>query len=266
MGVGGGAILYLGLPYILEALQLHGEEATLAADFLRPMLVLLTFQVVESAGVACLVGAGDTVTGMLVLGGVAVVNVPLTWLFFHGAGPIPALGFAGIGLGTAVAHTLGGLAVLAVLIRGRAGLRLRPRLIWPNAELIWRLLRVSVPAGLDNLSLTLGHLWFLGIVNRAPGGRGPGRPRHRHPLGGAEFSDGTGVRHGGDGPGRPEPGGGPARPGGSERLDGLRAWGDVDGVHGGGVFRICGADVRPVLSQGGTGADHRWPAFRCCVW
>ncbi len=169
MGVGGGAALVVGLPYILEALQLHGEEATLAADFLRPMLVLLTFQVVEAAGVACLVGAGDTVTGMWVLGGVAVVNVPLTWLFFHGLGPIPALGFAGIGLGTAVARTLGGLAVLAVLAHGRAGLRLHFRLLRPNPELIYRLLRVSVPAGMDSLSLTLGHLWFLGIVNHALG-------------------------------------------------------------------------------------------------
>ena len=32
---------------------------------------------------------------MVVLGGVAVVNMPLTWLFFNGWGPIPALGFAG---------------------------------------------------------------------------------------------------------------------------------------------------------------------------
>ncbi len=169
LGVGGGAAGCLGLPYILEALQLHGEEAALAADFLRPMFVLLAFQAVEAAGIACLVGAGDTVTGMLVLGGVAVINVPLTWLFFHGVGPVPALGFAGIGLGTAVARTLGGLAVLAVLARGRAGLRLHAPLLWPNADLIKRILRISVPAGMDSLSLVLGQLWFLGIVNHALG-------------------------------------------------------------------------------------------------
>jgi putative MATE family efflux protein len=167
MGVCGGAAGYFGLPYILEALQLHGETAEFAAAFLRPLFVLLTFQVVESVGVAALVGAGDTVTGMLVLGGVALVNMPLTWLFFTGLGPIPALGFAGIGLGTAVAHTLGGLAVLGVLLRGRAGLRLHWRLLWPNGDLIRRLLWISVPAGLDSLSLAVGQLWFLSIVNGA---------------------------------------------------------------------------------------------------
>ncbi len=167
MGVCGGVAGYFGLPYILEALQLHGETAEFAAAFLRPLFVLLTFQVVESVGVAALVGAGDTVTGMLVLGGVALINMPLTWLFFTGWGPIPALGFAGIGLGTAVAHALGGLAVLGVLLRGRAGLRLHWRLLWPNGALIRRLLWVSVPAGLDSLSLAVGQLWFLSIVNGA---------------------------------------------------------------------------------------------------
>ena len=170
LGVCGGAAGYIGLPSILSALQLRQEEARLAAAFLGPMFGLLAFQIVELVGLACLVGAGDTRTGMLVLGGVALVNMPLTLLFFHGAGPVPALGFAGIGLGTAVAHTLGGTAVLIVLARGRAGLRLHTHLLRPDGELIWRLLRVSVPAGMDSLSLTLGHLWFLGIVNHALGG------------------------------------------------------------------------------------------------
>jgi Na+-driven multidrug efflux pump len=93
--------------------------------------------------------------------------MPLTWLFFTGWGPIPALGFAGIGLGTAVAHALGGLAVLGVLLRGRAGLRLHRSLLWPNSDLIRRLLWVSVPAGMDSLSLAIGQLWFLSIVNGA---------------------------------------------------------------------------------------------------
>ena len=52
LGVCGGAAGYFGLPYILEALQLHGETAEFAAAFLRPLFVLLTFQVVESVGVA----------------------------------------------------------------------------------------------------------------------------------------------------------------------------------------------------------------------
>ena len=99
--------------------------ADFAEVYLQPLFALLVFQVIEAAGIACLVGAGDTVTGLWVRAGVAVFNVPLAWGFFHGFGPVPALGFVGIALGTAVSNVLGATAVLAVLLRGRAGLQLR---------------------------------------------------------------------------------------------------------------------------------------------
>jgi putative MATE family efflux protein len=121
---------------------------------------------VEYAGIACLVGAGDTRTGLWVTMGVAVINVPLAWSFCLGWGPFPALGFVGISVGTAISHTLGGLAVLLVLARGRCGLFLRPRLFWPEPALLRRILRVSIPAGMDSLSMVVGQLWFLSIINR----------------------------------------------------------------------------------------------------
>src|SRR5205823_4077706 len=37
--------------------------------------------------------------------------------------------------------------------------------LWPDASLLYRLLRVSVPAGIDSLTMMTGHLWFLSIVN-----------------------------------------------------------------------------------------------------
>lgn len=154
-----------GLNGLVGLLQLQGPAATFAAEYLRPLILLLVFQVIESAGIACLIGAGDTRTGFWVLGGVAVVNLPLAWGFFLGLGPLPELGFTGIAVGTAVSHTLGGLVVLAVLAVGRAGLSLHWRLLRPDWPLIWRLLRVSLPAGVDSLALIMGHLWFFGIVN-----------------------------------------------------------------------------------------------------
>jgi Na+-driven multidrug efflux pump len=36
----------------------------------------------------------------------------------------------------------------------------------PDFTLLRRLLRVSVPAGIDSLSVALGQLWFLGLINR----------------------------------------------------------------------------------------------------
>jgi putative MATE family efflux protein len=153
------------LPQIVAVLQLKGHAAGLAADYLRPLFALLVCQTVEAAGVACLVGAGDTRTGLAVLGGVAILNLPLAWLFFWGLGPLPGMGFTGIAVGTAVTHALGAAAILIVLARGRAGLRLVPRLLRPDRALLARLLRVSLPAGTDSLSVAVGQLIFVGVVN-----------------------------------------------------------------------------------------------------
>jgi putative MATE family efflux protein len=165
LGAAGGALGLALLPGLLDWMQMRGDAGEYARQFMQPLLALLVFQVIEAAGVACLNGAGDTRTGLAVIGGVAVLNVPLTMLFFFGAGPLPALGFRGIALGTALAHTAGGLGVLALLARGHSGLRLYPGLLRPDWHLLYRLLRVSVPAGADSLSRVAGQLWFLRIVN-----------------------------------------------------------------------------------------------------
>src|SRR5207247_7587397 len=117
---------------IVSLLRLEGDAAGFAAAYLFPMFLLLTFQIIEAAGIACLVGAGDTRTGLYVMTGVAVVNLPLAWGRCLGVGPLPKLGFVGIALGTAVSHLLGGLAVLVALARGRFGLKLHPAMLWPD--------------------------------------------------------------------------------------------------------------------------------------
>ena len=155
-----GTVLGLaGVEDMVRWLNLTGDAAEFCVLYLRPIFALLIFEVLEQAGIACLIGAGDTRIGLYVRGGVAVVNVPLAWVLFH------FVGFQGIALGTAISHTLGAIAVLIVLSRGRAGLRLHWSQMWPDWRLQWRLLRISLPAGADSMSVGFGHLWFLTLVN-----------------------------------------------------------------------------------------------------
>jgi putative MATE family efflux protein len=162
-GVFGLFLTFLGLTtikHVIEFLQIQGKTAEFAIGYLRPLLLLYPFLMIEVAGIACLVGAGDTRTGLFVLGSVALLNWPLAW------GLMPALGFVGIAWGTGLSHTVGACAVIVALAKGRAGLAWQVNSMKPDWGLIWRLLRVSVPAAADSLSLAAGQLWFLSIVNR----------------------------------------------------------------------------------------------------
>ena len=75
-------------------------------------------------------------------------------------------GSPGIATGTAVGEGLGGLVVLAVLARGRAGLRLDWRGLRPDRPEIRRIARVSLPAAGENLTNFVCQLWFLSLINR----------------------------------------------------------------------------------------------------
>jgi putative MATE family efflux protein len=165
LGLCGSLVALFNLSAFIALLGLEGSAARLAVAFLQPILLALPLQMMESAGIACLAGAGDTRPGLWVLACVAVINIPLAWLFYHGFGSLPAFGFPGIAMGTAISHSVGGLLVVAVLARGRAGLHLHWRQLVPNGGLLRRLLRISIPAGADSLSVSVGQLWFVRIVN-----------------------------------------------------------------------------------------------------
>jgi putative MATE family efflux protein len=165
-GLSAGVPAWWWADSLVALLGLEGEVAVLGAAYLRPLFLALPLQMIEVVGIACLVGAGDTVTGMWVLSLVALLNVPLAWALCQGWGPLPALGFVGISTGTALAHGLGCLLVVLVLTRGRAGLRLDLVQFRPDWPMMRRVLRISIPAGIDSLSVAIGQLWFLSIVNR----------------------------------------------------------------------------------------------------
>jgi putative MATE family efflux protein len=174
VGIAGSIAGLALLPKFVQLVGLEGESAQYATDYLRPMFALLMFRVIEVGGVASLVGAGDTRTGLWVQGGVAVANVPIAWTLCRGVPAVPALGFAGwdglgfvgVSLGTSICYLLAGIAVLVVMVRGRAGLQLHLADVRPDGALLARLLRVSIPAAVDSLSIVGGQFWFLHIVNQ----------------------------------------------------------------------------------------------------
>ncbi len=147
-------------------LQLHGASAEFATRYLYFLISMLPLIMLESVGIGCLRGAGDMVTGLLTMMVVNAVNIAVSWSLLLGLGPLPAIGWDALPIGTACGHAVGGLILLTVLGRGRAGLRIQRDMLRPDRPLMRRILRIGVPGGIDAISITLCQLAYLSMVDR----------------------------------------------------------------------------------------------------
>lgn len=163
-------LMLIGFPIaapLVGLMGLDGASAEAATRYLLIELCVLPAIMIERVGIACLRGAGDTVSGLLTMMVVNVVNIGVSVALVTGAGGwFEPLGWDGVALGTAAGHLTGAAILLSMLAGGRAGYRLRPSLMWPNRSIIRRLLRVGIPGGLEALLLVICNLAYLRIVLR----------------------------------------------------------------------------------------------------
>ncbi|MFA6112262.1 MAG: MATE family efflux transporter, partial [Candidatus Latescibacterota bacterium] len=150
-----------------SALRLMGAEAEALAQgvpYLRAVSSVYVLIAVMFIGNACLRGAGDTRTPMLVMGAVNLVNLTLSWSLINGVAGLPRLGVMGAAAGEVGARVVGAALVLWILVRGRAGMTLHLSLLRPDPALIRRILRIGLPAGVEQLVFRLGMLLFVRVV------------------------------------------------------------------------------------------------------
>ena len=155
------AVGLLAAPFV-AATQLAPDAAPLAVLYLQILVPAVPAIMVEQVGIGCLRGAGDTVSGLVAMSVVNVLNVAVGAVLV--TGPLQ-MGISGLAIGTACGHVAGAIIIAGFLIRGRAQLRLRWNQFVPDLSLMRRLLRIGVPGGLDMVAVVSCHLWFLSIIN-----------------------------------------------------------------------------------------------------
>jgi putative MATE family efflux protein len=95
---------------------------------------------------------------------VNAVNMVVSYSLCTGLGPLPAMGWTGIAIGTAIGHCCGAAILIGLLVGGRAGFHLRLETMRPDFDLIRRILRIGIPGGIDVILVSLCHLLYLRIV------------------------------------------------------------------------------------------------------
>lgn len=163
----GLASTVLALLFAEPAVALMGAEPEALAEGITYMRIASSIFVLSAlmfVGNACLRGAGDTRTTMMVMAVVNVLNIAVAWMAINGPFGLPRLGVAGSALGAAVGRAAGGLLVLGILLKGRSGLKLDWRGWQPDFGLIKRVLRVGLPTGVERVAMRFGMMAFMRAI------------------------------------------------------------------------------------------------------
>jgi putative MATE family efflux protein len=143
-----------------------GDVLTLGASWLRWAAPGILFGSVLFVANSAQQGAGDTRTPMAVMLCVNIVNAIVAFGLIYGSFFLPRLGVRGSGIGFSVSQLIGMVLTLAILTKGRAGLRLH----WPalrrwDGTTTRRILRVGVPSGLEQLQFQFAMLVYTRIIS-----------------------------------------------------------------------------------------------------
>lgn len=163
-----GGLLLLFAPQVLRVLFGGADQEVLewAAVYVRVIALALVPQFILIVVNGILRGSGDTRTPMYIMALVNATNVVLNYILIFGVGPFPRLGITGAAIATAVAHVVGGVTALSILLSSRKGIKLdlRKSLRLDLASLR-RVLNIGIPAGLEQVMMQTAQIAYTMIVS-----------------------------------------------------------------------------------------------------
>jgi putative MATE family efflux protein len=138
-------------PWLIGLFGLPPDVAGVAESYLAVNLGAVATITLMLLASAVLRGAGDSRTPMLVTLLANVVNVALSWALIYGHMGLPALGAVGSAWGTVISRGVGAAILVAVLWRGRDGVRVRGGSWAPSPAAAGGVLRIGLPAALEEM-------------------------------------------------------------------------------------------------------------------
>jgi putative MATE family efflux protein len=156
---------HVGAHTAIAVLGATPEVVRTGGDYLDVVAQMSIFLVVQLVCASALRGAGDTRTPMIVTGLVNLVNIAVAYTLIFGHFGFPALGVMGSAWGASVARAVGAVVLLGLLASGRRPVSLRSRGGWrPNADLMRRIVRIGLPAMIEQTFISGGMLLYAVIV------------------------------------------------------------------------------------------------------
>jgi len=158
-----GLFGYVLTPSMLKMIGATPEILPEAVSYMRILFsgVIIIFLFI--LGGAIFRGLGDTLTPMIILGGVVFINAILDPIFILGLG-MPRMGVNGAALATLVSQCIGVVILYSILSKKNTKICIRYKSFKVDLKTMKKIIRIGGPTSLQMLSRSLMGVVLLGII------------------------------------------------------------------------------------------------------
>jgi putative MATE family efflux protein len=149
---------------ILALVGLAPEVIDLGAAYLRIQfigMVAMSFRMMTDGTMQA---SGDTMTPMKIAFAFRVLHVALSPFLIFGWWIFPRLGVSGAALTNVISQSLGTGLGFWILMTGRSRLRLSFKRFRIDPGMIWRMIRVGLPASVMSMQMNLGQFILMSVI------------------------------------------------------------------------------------------------------
>lgn len=140
---------------VLRLMGFAPDVVDVGADYMRIMFGLGSVTVAFwYMGYSIIQASGDAMTPMRIIIFYRILHVPLSYALVLGQWGFPRMGADGAALANVISRAVGAALVLAVLYGGRSRLRLTMRGFRVDWAMIWRMVKIGIPASVVGVQRT----------------------------------------------------------------------------------------------------------------
>ncbi len=151
-------------PHIVSLMGAEKDVFTNAVSYMKisfaGLVFMFTFMVFQSL----MRGVGDVKTPMYVILGTVTLNLVIDPLLILGYGPFPAMGVAGAAVATIATQGISAVIGILLMLRGKHQIRLRLNELRPDLPLIRKMVRLGMPASIEQSTIGIGMNLMIFLV------------------------------------------------------------------------------------------------------
>lgn len=150
---------------ILKFMGAQADAISAGRGYFKVVMVGFIFQSVNMSISAALRGIGETKTPMKINLAANFLNIFGNAVLIYGLLGFPKLGVTGAGISTAMSNVFASILLFSYIIKGKSIVRLNIRNKFKfDKNIVYNLIKIGVPASLEQMVLRVGVLMFVKIV------------------------------------------------------------------------------------------------------